>query len=86
MDHMPIISILEIGPERVAYISKPNFKLMDWVEFWKSLSENLEEMEEADEITSEVQFHARIALVDEAIKLAIQKHVLLTKLSPYTKR
>ena len=85
-DHMPIISVLEIEPERVAYIGKPNFKLTDWVEYLKSLSENLEEMEEADEITSEVQFHARIALVDEAIKLAIQKHVPPTKLTPYTKR
>lgn len=83
-DHMPIISILEIEPERVAYVSKPNFKLTDWEEFQKSLSESLEEMEEAVEITSELQFHVRITLVDEAIQTAIQKHVPLTKLSPYT--
>ena len=42
-DHMPIISKLEIEPERVAYVGKHNFKLTDWEEFGKSLKENLEE-------------------------------------------
>jgi hypothetical protein len=43
-DHMPIISVLEIEPERVAYVGKPNFKLTDWEEFRKSLGERLEEI------------------------------------------
>jgi hypothetical protein len=85
-DHMPIISVLEIDPERVAFVGKHNFKLTDWEEFRKSLGENLEEVGSTDEIMSEEQFHTRIALVDKAIKSTIQKHVPLTRLSPYTKR
>jgi exonuclease III len=84
-DHMPIISVLEIEPEIVAYVGKPNFKLTDWEEFRKTLGENLVEVEDT-EITSEEQFHTRVMQVDGAIKLAIQKHVPLTRLSPYTKR
>ena len=84
-DHMPIISILEIEPEIVAYVGKPNFKLTDWEEFRKTLGGSLEELEDG-EITEEEQFYNRIRQVDEAIKSAVRAHVPLTKLSPYTKR
>ena len=84
-DHMPIISVLEVEPERIAYVGKHNFKLTDWEEFRKSLRGNLEGIEDT-EITSEEQFYTRIEQVDGAIKSAIQEHVPLTKLSPYTKR
>jgi ribonuclease HI/exonuclease III len=85
-DHMPIISVLEIEPERIAHVGKHNFKLTDWEEFRKSLGDELEAVEDTDEITTEDQFYARIAQVDKAIKTAIRKHVPLTRLSPYSKR
>jgi ribonuclease HI len=85
-DHMPIISVLEIEPERVDYVGKHNFKLTDWEEFRESLEENLEGLGVTDEITSEEQFYARVTHVDMAIKSTIQKHIPLTRLSPYTKR
>jgi hypothetical protein len=86
MDHMPIISVLEIEPERIAHVGKYNFKLTDWEEFRKSLGGELEAVEDTDEITTENQFYTRIVQVDKAIKAAILKHVPLMRLSPYSKR
>ena len=85
-DHMPIVSVLEVEPERVAFVGKYNYKLTDWEEFRKSLGANLEEVADTNEITSEGEFYNRIRQVDEAIKSAVQKHVPVTRLSPYTKR
>ena len=86
-DHLPIvtiISMLEIEPERVTYIGKPNYKLMDWDKFRNSLKEKLEELGATDEINSEELFYARIAQLEGAIKSVTQKHVPLTRLSPST--
>src|ERR1700722_7475210 len=85
-DHMPIISVLEIEPEVAVYASKYNYKLTDWDEFRKSLGEGLEVLEDTDEITSEEQFYNRLERVDNAIKVAIQKHVPISRTSPYAKR
>ena len=85
-DHMPIISELDIEPERITYVGKYNYKLTDWEEFRKTLEENLEEAGDTKEITSEAQFVGKIASMEGAIKATIHKHVPLTKLSPYTKR
>ena len=40
-DHLPIISILEIEPERIAHNDKYNFRLTDWDKFRKTLEINL---------------------------------------------
>ena len=85
-DHMPIISELDIEPERITYVGKHNYKATDWEEFRKTLGENLEMAGDTEEITSEGQFTTKVASVEEAIKAAIHKHVPLTRLSPYAKR
>ena len=85
-DHMPIISVLEIEPERIIHTDKFNYKLMDWEEFRITLGESLAKLEAVEEILSEEQLHSKIVLLDGVIKEAVQKHVPLTRLSPYTKR
>ena len=41
MDHMPIISILELEPERAVHTAKFNYKATDWEEFRRTLEINL---------------------------------------------
>ena len=84
-DHMPIISLLEMEPERVEHVNKHNYKLTDWEAFRKTLGVSLEELGATEELTSLEEFYNKLAQVDNAIKAAVSKHVPLTRLSPYTK-
>ena len=85
-DHMPVISVLELEPERTILVDKHNYKMTDWEEFRETLGGRLEELGDVGEITSLAQFHNKIAQLDDAIKVTVQEHVPLTRLSPYTKR
>lgn len=85
-DHMPIISILEIEPDRAVHAEKNNYRLTDWDEFRRSLANNLAEMQEKEEFTSAEMCLNQINALDKAIKGAIKEHVLVAKMSPYAKR
>ena len=85
-DHMKIISLLEMEPERVEHVNKHNYKLTDWEAFRKTLGVSLEELGATEELTSLEEFHNKLAQVNDAIKAAVSKHIPLTRLSPYTKQ
>ena len=85
-DHMLIISVLEIEPDRAIHAEKHNYRLTDWDEFRKSLANNLAEMQELDEFNTTETCLNQIDTLDKAIKGAIKEHVPMTKKSPYAKR
>ena len=85
-DHMPIISIMDIKPERTTHVEKFNYKLTDWPTFNKTLENNLEDIHVVEELTSEEECLKQITKLDTAIKGAIKEHVPVIKLSPYMKR
>ena len=85
-DHLPIISELEIEPERTEHTEKFNYKLTDWEEFRRTLATSLAEIQETENFTSIEECLNQINKLDTAIKGAIKKHIPTTKLSPYVKR
>ena len=52
-DHLLIISILEIEPEKTIQVKKYNFRATDWVEFRKTLAVNLNTLQVVEEIATE---------------------------------
>ena len=86
LTHLPIISVLEIEPERIAHNNKYNFRLTDWDKFRKTLEINLSGLLTVEEPTSIEAFHNQITNLDVAIKETIKEHIPLTKSCPYMKR
>ena len=85
-DHMPIISVLEIEPERIVQVKKHNYKLTDWEEFRKTLANELADLQGTEELTLVEEFEEQIKKLDSAIKTAIKEHIPVMKPSPYMKR
>ena len=85
-DHMPIISVLDIQPERTQCAKRFNFKLTDWEEFRKTLAIDLAALQLTEELTTEEEFYEQVKKLDSAIKSAIKEHVPMIKSSPYMKR
>ena len=86
MDHMPIISILEIEPEKALQSAKYNYRAMDWNEFRNSLKINLATIQVMEEFKTTEAFQQQIERLDTAIKATIKDQVPVSKPSPYTKR
>jgi hypothetical protein len=86
MDHMPILSRLEIMPGRTDFEAKCNYKLTDWAEFRETLEAGLAALPEPEELAMTARFHATLEQLDLVIKAAITKHVPMSKPSPYSKR
>ena len=84
-DHMPIIAVMEIEPERAVQVNKHNFRMMDWMEFRKMLGATLSTFQDVEELTSEEELLERIERLDSAIKMAIKEQVPVAKGSPYVK-
>ena len=85
-DHMPIISIVDIEPERMIHADKSNYKLTDWANFNRMLENNLAEIQIVEDLASEDKCLKQITKLDTAIKTAIKEHVPVTKMSMYMKR
>ena len=85
-DHLPIISVLEIEPERSAHTEKHNYRLTDWEEFRRTLVSNLADIQETEELSSVEECLKQIENLDAAIKGVIKAHVPVTRMSPYAKR
>jgi hypothetical protein len=58
----------------------------NWTEFIKTLKEDLTNILPPTEIESAQDFNTALKNLNEAIQNAIEKHVKLTKPSPYSKR
>ena len=86
MDHLPIISILEIELEKTIQVEKYNFRATDWVEFRKTLAVNLNTLQIVKEIAMEETFYDHITKLDAVIKATMKEQIPLTRACPYAKR
>lgn len=85
-DHYPIITTLDIGPPIKEFAPRHNFCMTKWPEFLKLLKENIDELPEPEELRTCESFEEWRTALNEAIQNAIDKHVPLSKPSPFTKR
>jgi hypothetical protein len=83
---MLIIMQLEIIPPRTISEARHNYKKTKWEEFRKTLEDSLGRLPEPEEINTIERFHTAIEQLDVTIKAAVEKHVPMTKHSPYSKR
>ena len=85
-DHFPIISALDLHPERTDPAPKPNYRDTDWEKFNETLANLLNTIPPAQELTSEAHFNEAFTHLTEVISQTIDQCVPKTKPSPYTKR
>ena len=85
-DHYPVITQLDIHATRAAWEPKRNFRLTDWNEFVKTLKDNLANIPIPTVIDDIQDFNTALDNLNQAIQDAIEKHIKITKPSPYSKR
>jgi len=85
-DHYPIITQFNIYTTRTAWEPRRNFRLMNWTKLVKTIRENLTNIPPPTEIKNTQEFNTALKNLNGAIQDAIEKHVKLTKPSPYSKR
>ena len=85
-DHYLIITQLNIFAPKQAWKPRCNFRMTDWTEFVETLKENLTNIPPPVEINNIEEFDSRLKSLNEAVQNTVEKHVKLTKPSPYSKR
>ena len=85
-DHYLVITQIDIHAPKVAWKPQRNFRLTNWTELIQTLKDNLANIPEPTEIADIETFNSRLKKLNEAIQDAIEKHVKVTKPSPYSKR
>ncbi|KAG2046964.1 hypothetical protein BDR06DRAFT_898240, partial [Suillus hirtellus] len=85
-DHFPIISTLDLTPERTDPKPRRNYRAMDWDEFREALEQRINTLPPPTEITTEEQFHTMLHLLQTAIRTAIEAKVPMSKPSSHAKR
>jgi hypothetical protein len=86
MDHHPIVTQINIHALRMAWKLRWNFRLKDWTELVKTLTDDLANIPLPTEIASIQEFNEKLKTLNEKIQNTIEKHVKLTTLSLYLKR
>jgi hypothetical protein len=82
-DHYLIITQVDIYAPKATWAARRNFRLADWPELVKTLKSDLANLPPPTEIENIQTFTDRL---NETMQKAIEKHVKLTKPSPYSKR
>jgi hypothetical protein len=85
-DHFPIISMIDLTPERTTPAPKHNFRGVDWEEARKVLLAKLEPAPPATEINNHKQFNEAYRQLTITITEMVSKCIPLTKPSLYLKR
>jgi hypothetical protein len=85
-DHFPIISTLDLQPERILTAPKLNYREVDWDEFRDTLTSKLDSIPQPAELTNREQFDAAFANLTRCIAETVEERVPKTKASPYAKR
>ena len=85
-DHFPIVTQFDIHAPQAIWKPRRNFRLTEWPEFIQTLSDDLNNIPIPTEIHDTNTFTHRLNTLNEKIQNAINKHVKLTKPSPYSKR
>ena len=85
VDHMPILTTLELPLPRVPAPESRNFRMVDWVTFCEALVAQLINIPSPAPLTSEAGFQAAVSGLTEALQATIQDAVLLSKPCPHSK-
>jgi len=85
MDHFPIISTIELTPERTKTSPKCNFRSTNWDKFRKTLTIKLNAIPPAEELNSLEQFNEAYKALTRCLTETVGESVPLTKPSPYAK-
>lgn len=85
-DHFPIISTLDLQPERINPEQRPNYRDVDWDTFREALSSELETRPPPANIQSIDEFQTLFEHLTQSIARSVEEHVPKTKPSPYAKR
>lgn len=85
-DHFPIISTLDLSPERTAPILKFNYRETDWKKFREKLTTKLKSNPQPQEISTQAQFEDAYTRLINAIAETAKEVVPIAKQSPYAKR
>ncbi|KAJ7692396.1 hypothetical protein B0H17DRAFT_885424, partial [Mycena rosella] len=85
-DHFPVISIVDLVPPTVDIAPRRNWRATDWKEMNKMLGAELKKEPLVEGYASEEEVLGGLARLDAIIDRCVEKHVLLSKLSPHSKR
>jgi ribonuclease HI/endonuclease/exonuclease/phosphatase family metal-dependent hydrolase len=85
-DHFPVISHIGLGAEGVNRQRRLDFRLVDWEDFNKVLTEALERIRPPAPIRSAEDADSRLDELENAVWDVIDSHVPLAALCPYSKR
>ena len=85
-DHIPIVTKLNMGVAISKAKPIPNFRDIDWKEFFKALANLLGPDQPEEQITSQRQLDKRCSSLTEAIQSTIYKQVPVMKITPKLKR
>ena len=86
MNHLPIITELDLSLGEIVETASPNFREVDWEEFNKDLEGRLNKLQPASKITMQRQLDSSCADLTKAIQESIRVHVLISKILPRSKR
>ncbi|KAF8234128.1 hypothetical protein L208DRAFT_1551598 [Tricholoma matsutake] len=86
MDHYPIITQLSIIALKTTSRPRPNFRLANWPKLIVTLEANLTNLALPMEIIDTQSFDKTLSNLNNAIQDAIEKHIEISKPSPYSKR
>jgi len=85
-DHLPIVTELDLKVEQTEEEEIPNFRNVDWDEFRKELSNQLDKLPPPAPIAHQIQLNESCASLTKAIQQTIDNQVPVTTLSPKSKR
>ncbi|KAG1851430.1 hypothetical protein DFJ58DRAFT_728870 [Suillus subalutaceus] len=84
-DHFPIISSIDLNPDRINDIPRHNYREADWDVINKALSEQLRSIPPPIELTSGAQFEEALSNLTDVIAKVVDSKVPKSKPSPYAK-
>jgi len=85
-DHLPILTVMNLCADTVEADEIPNFREVDWGEFRKELSVQLEKLPPAALIDSQTQLDTSCASLTKAIQRTIDSQVPMTTITSKSKR
>jgi ribonuclease HI len=85
-DHLPIITILDISLSRSSPPPRHNWRKIVWEDLTKDLKTELDKLPTPHVLRSTDEFKTSLKDFEDTLSRVIDKHVPLTKPSPYQKR
>ncbi|KAJ7171591.1 hypothetical protein C8R43DRAFT_858444, partial [Mycena crocata] len=84
-DHYAIIQELDVDAVAVEFVPRPMYKKTDWNKYREDLLMELLQLERRDHFDSVKEVEDAIRDLEDAIRRVTERHVEMSKPSPYTK-